>query len=81
MHTEDFLYILMMLYIVVGFGLAYWSAFADKQARKFILTDNNLYKIITLICICLWPFLILFYIMFKKQIDAAKGDQDSEKDQ
>lgn len=34
--------------------------------------------LIVTICILLWPFLILFYFIFKKQIQMAKGDEESE---
>ena len=65
--------ILLIAYMCLGLGLAYWAATADKEVKKLAFsTDHPIYKIIAVICICLWPFLFLFYFIFKKEIALAK---------
>ena len=60
---------LLIAYILVGTALAFWAALADKEVKKIVFTNSLMHKVLVTFVIMLWPFLILFYFIFKKEIE------------
>ena len=80
--TEIIIITICVIYCLIGTALAFFAYHKDKEANKLVASacvPFNVWPVIMInIVILLWPLWLLFYYIFKDDIEKAEDNRNKD---